>query len=120
MDDPRPTVEDPQPQEPPGPAAAGAGPDVSGQAGVIGIGLAAVLAAAFTQGSWQWFAPYIGVTPLAVVLAFYRLPPSRCSSGGRGCSRGRTPVPRAPRWARTRAPGPRRSRRTRPRATVSR
>ncbi|MFE7775678.1 hypothetical protein ACFU5O_17605 [Streptomyces sp. NPDC057445] len=33
-----------------------------------------MLAAALAQGSWQWFATYIGVTLLAVVFAFYRLP----------------------------------------------
>jgi hypothetical protein len=52
----------------------GAGPDTSGQAGIIGIALGAVLAAAFAQGSWQWFASYIGLTLLAVIISFYRLP----------------------------------------------
>ncbi|WP_050514471.1 hypothetical protein [Streptomyces rimosus] len=46
----------------------------AGQPGVIGIGLAAVLTAALAQGSWQWFATYIGVTLLAVIFSFYRLP----------------------------------------------
>ncbi|WP_327686520.1 hypothetical protein [Streptomyces sp. NBC_00467] len=55
-------------------ASAGAGHNTGGQPGVIGIALAAVLAAALAQGSWQWFATYIGVTLLAVVFAFYRLP----------------------------------------------
>ncbi|MFJ5224624.1 hypothetical protein [Streptomyces sp. NPDC088400] len=50
------------------------GADTPGQPGVIGIALAAVLTAAFAQGSWQWFASYIGVTLLAVVFSFYRLP----------------------------------------------
>lgn len=45
-----------------------------GQPGVIGIALAAVLTFALTQGSWQWFSTYIGVTLLALVLTFYRLP----------------------------------------------
>ncbi|MER5197440.1 hypothetical protein ACWD3J_28410 [Streptomyces sp. NPDC002755] len=45
-----------------------------GQAGVIGIGLAAVLTFALAQGSWEWFAAYIGVTLLAVIVSFYRLP----------------------------------------------
>ncbi|MFF1414731.1 hypothetical protein ACFVX6_34030 [Streptomyces sp. NPDC058289] len=40
--------------------------------GVIGIGLAAVLTFALAQGSWQWFATFIGVTLLAVLLAFQR------------------------------------------------
>ncbi|TQK42623.1 hypothetical protein FBY35_4051 [Streptomyces sp. SLBN-118] len=40
--------------------------------GVIGIGLAAVLTFALAQGSWQWFATFIGVTLLAVMLAFQR------------------------------------------------
>ncbi|MFB7501739.1 hypothetical protein ACFC09_45055 [Streptomyces sp. NPDC056161] len=52
----------------------GAGPDSSGQAGIIGIALGAVLAAAFAQGSWQWFAGYIGLTLFAVIFSFYRLP----------------------------------------------
>ncbi|WP_405827061.1 hypothetical protein [Streptomyces sp. NBC_00105] len=50
--------------------ADGAGGDGEGQAGVIGIGLAAVLTFALAQGSWQWFATYIGVTLFAVVFAF--------------------------------------------------
>ncbi|WP_328681675.1 hypothetical protein OG905_37950 [Streptomyces sp. NBC_00322] len=45
------------------------------QAGVIGIGLAAVLTFALAQGSWEWFAAYIGVTLLAVIFSAYRLPP---------------------------------------------
>lgn len=44
------------------------------QPGVIGIALAAVLTAALAQGSWQWFATYIGVTLLALIFCFYRLP----------------------------------------------
>ncbi|WP_242441103.1 hypothetical protein [Streptomyces sp. CB02923] len=56
------------------PVAAGAGHAAPGQPGVIGIALAAVLTAALAQGSWQWFATYIGVTLLAVILFFYRLP----------------------------------------------
>ncbi|WP_416974398.1 hypothetical protein [Streptomyces sp. 4F14] len=48
--------------------------DASGPAGVIGIGLAAVLAFALAQGSWQWFATYTGVTLLAVIVSFARLP----------------------------------------------
>ncbi|MFJ3306766.1 hypothetical protein ACIPSA_27300 [Streptomyces sp. NPDC086549] len=55
-------------------ATLGAGHDASGQPGVIGIALAAVLTAALAQGSWQWFATYIGVTLLAVIFSFYRLP----------------------------------------------
>lgn len=45
------------------------------QSGVIGIGLAAVLTFALAEGSWEWFAAYIGVTLLAVILTFHRLPP---------------------------------------------
>lgn len=56
------------------PASPGAGRDSVGQPGVIGLALAAVLAAALAQGSWQWFATYIGVTLLAVLFAFQRLP----------------------------------------------
>ncbi|MFD8075457.1 hypothetical protein ACFV3E_22740 [Streptomyces sp. NPDC059718] len=55
-------------------ASAGAGRDAPGQAGVIGIALAAVLTAFLAQGSWQWFAVYIGATLLAVIFTFYRLP----------------------------------------------
>ncbi|WP_241268879.1 hypothetical protein [Streptomyces chrestomyceticus] len=57
------------------PVPAGAVHTVPGGSGVIGIGLAAVLTAALAQGSWQWFATYVGVTLLAVILSFYRLPP---------------------------------------------
>ncbi|MGW5355577.1 hypothetical protein ACWERV_34295 [Streptomyces sp. NPDC004031] len=53
----------------------GPGTAVPGQSGVIGIALAAVLTAALAQGSWQWFATYVGVTLLAVVFSFYRRPP---------------------------------------------
>ncbi|MFE2551292.1 hypothetical protein ACFXGI_22490 [Streptomyces sp. NPDC059355] len=53
----------------PAPAAAGDGLPAPG---VIGIGLAAVLTFALAQGSWQWFASFIGVTLLAVMLAFQR------------------------------------------------
>lgn len=56
----------------PGPSAPGV--DASDQPGVIGIALAAVLTAMLAQGSWQWFATYVGVTLLAVVFCFYRLP----------------------------------------------
>ncbi len=52
----------------------GAGRDTPGQPGVIGIALAAVLTAALAQGSWQWFSTYIGLTLLAVIFSFYRLP----------------------------------------------
>ena len=55
-------------------ASAGAARDVSGQPGVIGIALGAVLTAVLAQGSWQWFATYIGVTLLAVLFSLYRLP----------------------------------------------
>ncbi|MFG2222262.1 hypothetical protein [Streptomyces sp. NPDC048644] len=54
--------------------SSGADGDAPGQAGVIGIALAAVLTAALAQGSWQWFSTYIGVTLLAVIFSFYRLP----------------------------------------------
>src|SRR4051812_14608290 len=51
-----------------------AGHGAPAQPGVIGIALAAVLTAALAQGSWQWFATYIGLTLLAVVFTFQRLP----------------------------------------------
>ncbi|MFB6575853.1 hypothetical protein ACFCYC_00185 [Streptomyces sp. NPDC056402] len=53
------------------PAPAGAADGLPAP-GVIGIGLAAVLTFALAQGSWQWFATFIGVTLLAVMLAFQR------------------------------------------------
>ncbi|MEU2109358.1 hypothetical protein [Streptomyces sp. NPDC019507] len=56
------------------PASTGAAADTAGGSGVIGIGLAAVLTFALAQGSWQWFATFIGVTLLAVILAFQRRP----------------------------------------------
>ncbi|MEU6081508.1 hypothetical protein [Streptomyces sp. NPDC047108] len=58
-------------------ATTGAGRDTPGEPGVIGIALAAVLTAALAQGSWQWFATYVGVTLLALILTFYRLPACR-------------------------------------------
>jgi hypothetical protein len=67
-------VNHPSPQGTRKSASVGAGHDAAGQPGVIGIALAAVLTAALAQGSWQWFATYIGLTLLAVVFAFYRLP----------------------------------------------
>ncbi|MFF3540585.1 hypothetical protein ACFYXD_01885 [Streptomyces platensis] len=65
----------PSPHGPREPARSGAGRATGGEAGVIGIALAAVLTAALAQGSWQWFATYVGVTLLAVVCSFYALPP---------------------------------------------
>ncbi|MGW7369461.1 hypothetical protein ACWGI8_40105 [Streptomyces sp. NPDC054841] len=67
-------MNNPSPQRPRKSASIGAGQDAAGQAGVIGIGLAAVLTFALAQGSWRWFATYIGMTLLAVIFAFYRLP----------------------------------------------
>ncbi|GGN63668.1 hypothetical protein GCM10011579_032270 [Streptomyces albiflavescens] len=67
-------MNDPSPHGIPRPPSAGAGSDTAGQAGVIGIGLAAVLTFALAQGSWQWFATYIGATLLAVIFAFQRQP----------------------------------------------
>jgi len=56
------------------PATMGVAHDAPGQAGVMGIALAAVLTATLAQGSWQWFSSYIGVTLIAVIFSFYRLP----------------------------------------------
>ncbi|MFD9359418.1 hypothetical protein [Streptomyces sp. NPDC060031] len=64
-------MSDPSPRVIPRPASASAGSDIPAP-GVIGIGLAAVLTFALAQGSWQWFATFIGVTLLAVMLAFQR------------------------------------------------
>ncbi|ELP64480.1 hypothetical protein ACKI1I_02090 [Streptomyces turgidiscabies] len=61
---------DPGPRVTPRPASVAAGEDIPAP-GVIGIGLAAVLTFALAQGSWQWFATFIGVTLLAVILAFH-------------------------------------------------
>ncbi len=64
------------------PTSTGAGhEDTPGQSGVIGIALAAVLTAALAQGSWQWFSTYVGVTLLAVIFSFYRLPTWRPGLG---------------------------------------
>jgi hypothetical protein len=67
-------VDDASPQGVRKPASADAGRGPAGQPGVIGIALAAALTAALAQGSWEWWATYIGVTLLAVVFSFYRLP----------------------------------------------
>ncbi|MFE1441412.1 hypothetical protein [Streptomyces sp. NPDC058739] len=61
--------------------------DPAADPGVIGIGLAAVLTFALAQGSWQWFATFIGVTFLAVMSVFERR--ARWSPGLR------SPYPRA-------------------------
>ncbi|MER5473126.1 hypothetical protein ABZX90_25705 [Streptomyces sp. NPDC002935] len=64
-------MSDPSPRVTPRPASVAAGDDIPAP-GVIGIGLAAVLTFSLAQGSWQWFATYIGVTLLAVMIAFHR------------------------------------------------
>ncbi|KUL49477.1 MULTISPECIES: hypothetical protein [unclassified Streptomyces] len=56
------------------PAPGRASRAASDQPGVIGIALAAVLTAMLAQGSWQWFATYVGVTLLAIIFCFSRLP----------------------------------------------
>ncbi|MGE7438750.1 MULTISPECIES: hypothetical protein [Kitasatospora] len=58
----------------PGTVAGGASRGTGGQAGVLGIALAAVLTASLAEGSWEWFSAYLGVTLLAVILSFGRLP----------------------------------------------
>ncbi|MCU7826969.1 hypothetical protein [Kitasatospora sp. DSM 101779] len=45
-----------------------------GDAGVLGTALGVVLAFSLAQGSWQWFSTYLGVTLLAVVFSFGRVP----------------------------------------------
>lgn len=57
-----------------GRAATGSGRTVAAEPGVIGIALGAVLTIMLAQGSWQWFATYIGVTLLAALFSLYRLP----------------------------------------------
>ncbi|WP_406324959.1 hypothetical protein OG784_01095 [Streptomyces sp. NBC_01617] len=64
-------MSDRSPRVTPRPASVAAGDDVPAP-GVVGIGLAAVLTFALAQGSWQWFATFIGVTLLAVMIAFQR------------------------------------------------
>ncbi|WP_432027906.1 hypothetical protein [Streptomyces sp. 1222.5] len=64
-------MSDPRARVTPRPASVAASDD-SPAPGVIGIALAAVLTFALAQGSWQWFATFIGVTLLAVLLAFQR------------------------------------------------
>ncbi|MGY4905181.1 hypothetical protein [Streptomyces sp. 900116325] len=64
-------MSDPSPRMTRKPASVAAGDGIPAP-GVIGIGLAAVLTFALAQGSWQWFATFIGVTLLAVMLAFQR------------------------------------------------
>ncbi|MFF6782562.1 hypothetical protein [Streptomyces sp. NPDC012510] len=65
------SVSDPSHRVAPRRASAAAGGDIPAP-GVIGIGLAAALTFALGQGAWQWFATFIGVTLLAVMLAFQR------------------------------------------------
>ncbi|MFG2986013.1 hypothetical protein ACGFYQ_33005 [Streptomyces sp. NPDC048258] len=67
-------MNDPSPRGTRRPASTGAGDGAAGQAGVVGIGLAAVLTFALAQGSWQWFATFIGVTLFAVIFAFQGRP----------------------------------------------
>ncbi|MEU4345988.1 hypothetical protein [Streptomyces sp. NPDC023838] len=64
-------MSDPSPRVTPRPAPVAASGEIPGP-GVIGIGLAAVLTFALAQGSWQSFATFVGVTLLAVMLAFQR------------------------------------------------
>lgn len=69
------TVDDRSRQGTQNPLAVGADRRGTGdQPGVLGIALAAVLAASLAQGSWQWFSTYLGVTLLAVIFSFGRLP----------------------------------------------
>lgn len=55
------------------PVAVG-GDRLAGDSGVLGTALAVVLAFSLASGSWQWFSTYLGVTLLAVVLSFGRVP----------------------------------------------
>ncbi|MFE4055430.1 hypothetical protein ACFXP3_03820 [Streptomyces sp. NPDC059096] len=52
-------MSDPRPPMPPRPVS-GTARDGLPSPGVIGIGLAALLTFAPAQGSWQWFATFIG------------------------------------------------------------
>lgn len=57
-----------------GSVASDADPGAGTRAGVLGTALAGVLAFALASGSWQWFSTYLGVTLLAVIFSFARLP----------------------------------------------
>ncbi|MER7706937.1 hypothetical protein ABTX81_29065 [Kitasatospora sp. NPDC097605] len=59
-------------------AAAGGDAD----AGVLGTALGVVLAFSLAEGSWEWFSTYLGLTLLAVVLAFGRVPVRRAVGYG--------------------------------------
>ncbi|MFG2994832.1 hypothetical protein ACGFZK_36985 [Streptomyces sp. NPDC048257] len=67
-------MDDPSLRGPRSSASISARRDAPVQPGVIGIALGAVLTAMLAEGSWQWFATYIGVTLLAVLFSLYRLP----------------------------------------------
>ncbi|MEU5363976.1 hypothetical protein ABZ354_10870 [Streptomyces sp. NPDC005925] len=70
-------MDDPETQEAARPVPVGTGGHSvpAAQAGVIGIGLAAVLTFALAEGAWEWFASYIGLTLLAVISFVSRMPP---------------------------------------------
>ncbi|KJY35926.1 hypothetical protein [Streptomyces sp. NRRL S-495] len=61
-----------------GPGAGGGAAGGGTDPGVLGTALGVVLAFSLAEGSWQWFSTYLGLTLLAVVLAFGRVP-SRAS-----------------------------------------
>ncbi len=52
----------------------GSGATGGADSGVLGTALGVVLAFSLAEGSWQWFSTYLGLTLLAVVLAFGRVP----------------------------------------------
>ncbi|WP_328958259.1 hypothetical protein [Kitasatospora purpeofusca] len=55
---------------------------------MLGTALGVVLAFSLAEGSWQWFSTYLGLTLLAVVLAFGRVP-VRASGRTSGLASGR-------------------------------
>ncbi|MFB7244189.1 hypothetical protein CW362_08775 [Streptomyces populi] len=66
----------------PGSAITGAERRAESRTEVLSTALVGVLAFALASGSWQWFSTYLGVTLLALILAFSR-PPDPLT-GGRG------------------------------------
>ncbi|GHH65213.1 hypothetical protein GCM10018781_17360 [Kitasatospora indigofera] len=58
---------------------------VAGDPGVLGTALAVVLAFSLAEGSWEWFSTYLGLTLLAVILSFGRVP---ARTPGRGTAYG--------------------------------
>lgn len=52
-------------------------------AAVLGAGVAAVLTSVFADGPWVWFSTLVGVTLIALIVGFYRLPRKEPGRAGR-------------------------------------